>query len=408
MPSRLRDVVVVGAGPAGSRTARDLARSGFDVVVLEEHRDVGRPCHCSGLVSPRTLVLAEVGDDIVSNTIRGALLHSAGRDPVRIGGDRVHAHVIDRVELDRRLAAQAISAGAEVLQPAQFLSYQLAGGSGSSTASGHVVVTVRRDGVEDTIRARMLVGADGAFSRVAAQVRGHRPQRLVAGFGVVAEYDANPYQDRVEVFLDEVAAPGWFGWTIPLGDGTARLGTGTANGIKASESFERLRQRFPDTFGSGRVISRSGGMIAPWEPTPMVADRVILVGDAARQVKPTSGGGIHAALHAASLAAHHADLAFHSRSLAASALVPYARAWDRTMGRELRRQHDIRRVLQRLDQSRIATIMNLLERETLRAEVGATADIDFPTPGLRRLALRHPVLTARLAVWPRFPSAWIG
>jgi geranylgeranyl reductase family protein len=407
MLDRLRDVLVVGAGPAGSRVARDLARAGYDVAILEEHREVGRPCHCSGLVSPRTLDLAEVGHDLVLNPIRGAMVHTPGRSVVGIGGKRIQGYVIDRIELDRRLAQQAVDAGAELVRPARFIRFGLVGHPGSDAGSGHVAVTVLRDGVEYEHRARLLVGADGAFSKVARQVRGTRPKGMVAGFGAYAEYDANPYPDRVELFLDAEAAPGWFGWTIPLGDGTSRLGTGSANGVKANESFERLRSRYPESFGTARIRSRSAGMIALWEPTPMVAERVMLVGDAARQVKPTSGGGIHAALAAAALAASHAAAALEGRSLSARALGSYAREWDKTMGRELRRQHDVRRMLQRLDSARIRTLMDLLERETLRDEVVAATDIDFPAPGIRRMALRHPILAAKLATWPRFPGAWI-
>jgi geranylgeranyl reductase family protein len=408
MLGRIFDVLVVGAGPAGSRVARDLALSGLDVGLLEEHREIGRPCHCSGLVSPRTLDLAQVGHDLVINEIRGAVIHTTDRAALRVGGDRIHGYVIDRVELDRRLAAQATRAGAELIMPARVGGYRLVGGLGTEAAAGHVAVSAVHDRVEVEFRTRLLVGADGAFSKVAQQIRGSRAVGFVAGLGAHADYAANPYPDHVEVFLDEHAAPGWFGWTIPLGDGTARIGTGSANGVKPHESLERLRAGFPGTYGTARIRSRSGGTIALWEPTAMAADRVMLVGDAARQVKPTSGGGIHVALHAAGLAARQAAGAFRGPSLSAGALRSYERDWHRTMGRELRRQHDIRRAFTRLSGSRLRHLLDLLDGERLRTDVMSDADIDFPSKGLRRLAIRNPLLAARLATWPRFPAAWLG
>ena len=405
--NRVYDVLVVGAGPAGSRVGRDLALSGLQVGILEENQEVGKPCHCSGLVSPRTIDIAEAGRDLILNTIRGAVFHTPDRPPVRVGGGRVQAYVIDRVELDRRLAAQAVRAGAELIKPARFVRYRLVGEPRVDTRSGGVVVTVAQDRVEREFHARLLVGADGAMSKVALQIRGTRARGLVAGLGAHADYAANPYPDHVEVFLEDHAAPGWFGWTIPLGDGTARIGTGSANGVKPAESLMRLQARFATTFGSARIRSKSGGMIALWEPTAMVADRVMLVGDAARQVKPTSGGGIHAALDAAAIAARHAASAFRGSSLSARALGSYERDWHRTMGRELRRQHDLRRVFTRLDPMRLRSLMDLLEHESLRAELDASGDIDFPSMGLRRLAFRHPMLAARMATWPRFPGAWL-
>ena len=78
------------------------------------------------------------------------------------------------------------------------------------------------------------------------------------------------------------------------------------------------------------------------------------------------------------------------------------------MGRELRRQHDLRRMFTRLGPARLGFLMDLLEREALRSQLETRADLDFPSPGIRRLAMRYPLLAARLATWPRFPTAWFG
>lgn len=403
----LHDVVIAGAGPAGSRIARDLALRGFDVVVLEEHESIGDPCHCSGLVTPRTLELAGVGEDLVHNTIRGAVIHAPPSRPVTVAGDRIHAYVIDRSELDRRLAEQARNAGATFLRKTRFLGFSLADSSGGRTADGAVVVRVLREGSQTTIRARLLVGADGAQSRVAQQVRGSAISRAVVGLGALAEYDGNAPHDHVELFLDPASAPGWFGWTIPVGDGMARLGTGSANGIKPRDSFERLRRSFPDSFGSARVHSHSGGLIALWEPTPMTSDRVMLVGDAARQVKPTSGGGIHAALHAAGLAAEVAAEAIQRGDMSARGLRAYPRRWHGSAGRELRRQHDMRRAFERLSASDLAILTQLLEDGVLRSAVNSAADIDYPSRMVAKLALHQPRLALKLLGWPRFPLAWL-
>src|SRR6266487_5970826 len=91
------DVAVVGAGPAGSRTARNLARAGLRVRLLEEHRRVGVPSHCSGLISPRTLREAEISEDAIIHSITGALVHTARGREVALGGDKTRAVAIDRV-----------------------------------------------------------------------------------------------------------------------------------------------------------------------------------------------------------------------------------------------------------------------------------------------------------------------
>lgn len=405
MVNQRHDVIVVGAGPAGSRAARDLARAGFCVALLEEHRQIGVPCHCSGLVTPRTLAIAQAGDDIVLNTIRGAVIHLSSGKRYHLGGDRVHAYVIDRVALDQRLVEQAVDAGADLLMQTRFLRYRLSGPAGGR--SGAVVATVVREGVETELHARLLIGADGARSKVAEQVRGSRAERVVAGLGGFARYNANPRLDHVELFLDNHAAPGWFGWSIPLETGVARVGTGSANGIKPIESFARLRDRFRDSFGQAEVDSHTGGTIAIWEPTRMVADRVMLVGDAARQVKPTSGGGIHAALHAAGLAAETAIEALGESDLSARSLGRYAQRWHASLGREMRRGYDLRRVFTKLTESRLDTLVGALESEPLKAEVEAVGDIDFPSRVAWAVARRNPALALRLWSPPRFPGVWL-
>jgi digeranylgeranylglycerophospholipid reductase len=407
LPERIYDAVIVGAGPAGARTARDLAHLGFDVCVLEEHSTIGTPCHCSGLVTPRTLELADVGDDVILNTIRGAIIHVPGCAPATIGGERVHAHVIDRSELDRRVVGQAHKAGATVMSLSRFERFTIAGDSGRRLKDGHVEIEIRREGTRSKIRTRLLVGADGARSRVATQVRGHPPRGVVAGLGATAEYDRNPREDHVEVFADPGSTPGWFGWTIPLGGGHARLGGGSANGVKPRESFERLRRGFPETFGAARIDRHSGGTIAVWAPTPMTADRVMLVGDAARQVKPTSGGGIHAALHAAGVAAAVAATAFRRGDVSNPSLNAYPRRWDRTAGREMRRQHDLRRMFQRLTTRDLQKLLPVLEDASVRSTVDAWGDIDFPSRLVSRIARQRPTLLLKLLAWPRFPLAWV-
>jgi geranylgeranyl reductase family protein len=404
----MHDVVVAGAGPAGARMARDLARLGFDVVVLEEHSAIGTPCHCSGLVTPRTLEQADVGDDVILNSIRGAVIHVPGCTPVTIGGDRVHAHAIDRTELDRRLVDQARQAGASVMPLARFERFCVVGDAGKRLLDGCVEIEIRRAGAPARVRARLLVGADGALSRVATQLRGHRIRDAVSGLGAQAEYHANVRQDHVEVFLDPASAPGWFGWTIPLRPGAARLGTGSANGIKPYESFERLRRGFPESFGTARIHSHSGGTIALWEPTPMISDRVMLVGDAARQVKPTSGGGIHAALLAAGVAAGVAGAAIKIGDVSANGLRAYPRAWERAAGREMRRQHDMRRTFRRLTTEDLKTLLPVLADRPIRSTVNEAGDIDFPSRMVGRIARQRPRLLFKLLRRPRFPMAWIA
>jgi digeranylgeranylglycerophospholipid reductase len=402
---RVYDAIVIGAGPAGSRTARNLALQGFDVALLEQHRAVGIPCHCSGLVTPRTLAIATVGDDVIRNVVRGAVIHVPGRAPLRIAGDRPHAYVIDRIELDRRLAQQALSAGAEFVPHTHVTGYSVDQSTSRGTAKVHVSVV--REGVVTRMMARVVVGCDGANSRVSRQLRGPE-SGLIRGINAEADYDGNPFPDHVEVFLDPAAAPGWFGWTIPVAPNVAKIGTGSANGLTPLDSLERLTQAFPKTLGRARMRRRYGGAIAVWRPGEMVGDRVVLVGDAARQAKPLSGGGILGALRGADLASRTLGVALRNDRLDRKSLRMYSTEWSRCYGAELKRQYDMRNAFLRLDLRSASRLLDGIDPVSVRRAVEDVADVDF----LSRLAwatfLHNPALFVKVAVWPRYPRAWLS
>src|SRR5437870_4079650 len=153
------DVAVVGAGPAGSRTARHLARAGLSVRLLEEHRRVGVPSHCSGLISPRTLREAEIGEDAIIHRITGAFVHTAHGSEVALGGDKTRAVAIDRVRWDETLAEQAQVAGADLVRARL---------TGVERENSHVRLHTQTDGRDSTFTARVVVGDDVLLVRDAA------------------------------------------------------------------------------------------------------------------------------------------------------------------------------------------------------------------------------------------------
>jgi len=348
---------------------------------------------------------AQVGDGLVLNTITGATIHLPENRRLRLSSTRPTALVIDRIELDRRLVGQAEEAGAQVRTASRLMSFSI--DETTVPGRGRVEAVIDSASGRTKIAASLLVGADGAFSRVATQMRGTRPRRLVRGLGGIADYDANPLNDHVEVFLDDQSAPGWFAWTIPLEKGSSRFGTGSANGIKPSESFERMQRRFPDTFGTVSPISRTAGAIAVWEPAPIIADRVLLVGDSARQVKPASGGGILTALRSADIAARTISEAFRRRDLSSLGLRSYPRLWNSVIGKELRRQHDMRRVFESLGEVDLGRLFDQLADRRVKSTVEQVGDIDFPSRLAWHILTRCPSLLFKGAVMPRFPIAWL-
>ncbi|MEE8370160.1 MAG: NAD(P)/FAD-dependent oxidoreductase [Dehalococcoidia bacterium] len=398
MPNRYDcDVAVVGAGPAGSRTARNIAARGYRVKLLEEHRRIGVPSHCSGLISRRTLAEAEIGEEAVLHKITGAYIHGAGGTEVALGGERDRAVVIDRVRWDETLCQQAQAAGAELVQ-ARLLH--------AEREDGGMRLQVLSEGRPHTLRARLLVGADGAHSRVARSLGLAGPGEKVYCLGIEGRLRL-PREEFVHVFVGRALAPGWFGWIIPIGGDQVRVGIGSQGGEKPINCYRRLSDSFPHLFQAIEPCRFYGGTI-PLEFVPRsYGENVLLVGDAAGQVKPFSGGGIYTGLVAARHAAATAIAALDADDLSAPSLARYEKAWKGEIGRELTRSLRIRHFGLGLTDGELERVLGVLRAEDMRALAARYGDIDYPSRVILRLCRSLPALGLLASLsWRRPRAAW--
>ncbi|MGI8554485.1 MAG: geranylgeranyl reductase family protein [Dehalococcoidia bacterium] len=378
------DAVVAGAGPAGAATAREIAQQGFRVLLLEEHQRVGRPSHCSGLVSPRTLALAGIGDDLIINRITGAVIHSPAGAELAIGGDRLHALAIDREGFDRALVQRAQDAGAELALGTKVIS--------SDCLNGQLLVRVRYRRRDLFIQTRLLIGADGAQSRVARGLDTHTlDSDRVVGLGAEVKL-STAYPQCAHVFVGRGVAPGFFAWVIPLGRERARLGIATNGGRPPVHYLRALLDRYPQIFAGVENVRQYGGLIPLKRLSRITGDGVMLVGDAAGHVKPTSGGGIYTALLGAGLCAKVAAKVLTHGDVSAGRLACYETAWARVMGKELERGWDLRRAVLAFSDDEIGRLLRLLRSPRLQPVISRYGDIDFPSHLASRLVLQGPLL----------------
>ncbi|MFU8867527.1 geranylgeranyl reductase family protein [Natronococcus sp.] len=333
------DFVVVGVGPAGARFARRAAERGHDVLALEQGT-IGTPLACSGHVS--TDIWSVTGEcareELLQNEIHGARFHVGGprSDAYPFYKREVASNVIDRVGLDRHLADLAREAGADVREHHSVTS-----------------VTERRDRVEvvasgpdgpTTFQAKMVAGCDGPRSRVRQELGLPEPDELL--HGVLAFSEESDHEDFVDVHL---TPPTFFAWRIPRGEAGVEYGLAAPPGVEVTKHFEELIDGYEID-----VAHRCSGAIPIGPADRVTSRRGFLIGDAAAQTKPFTGGGILYGTTAADHAAREID------PERPTTLAAYEHAWredlkrDQQLGHWLRRAYSLPEPIQRVGLSALS------------------------------------------------------
>lgn len=318
------DFVVVGVGPAGARFSRQAAEAGYDVLALERGT-VGTPLACSGHVSSDIWEFTPDGarDHLLQNVIYGAQFHTGGpgSDAHPFYKETVVSNVIDRVELDRTLADAAREAGADIREEHSVTDVV--------ERDSHVELTARTPNGTETFRGQMVAGCDGPVSRVRSELDLPEPgEKLQGVLGFSEEDDPG---DFVDVHL---TAPRFFAWRIPRSDAGVEYGLAAPPGSEpgAKAMFEEFTAEYGVETGEF-----CAGMIPIGPPETVTSRRGFLLGDAAAQTKPFTGGGILYGMTAADHAAREID------PQRPATLANYERAWRDALKTEIRLGHWIRR-----------------------------------------------------------------
>jgi len=281
LADRILDALVVGAAVAGSRTSELIAKDGKDVLLIEDNTEVGKPCKCTGLVSWRIKeILPNLPSEIVMNTVGKAKFFSPMGSNFTLKSKNP-VYLLSRPGLDKFLFESAKKAGVKtktgerVQEIRQMKNY----------------VKVKTD--KRIYKAKMLVGADGANSTVGKQIGLEYPKEFVVGVQTTATGNF----DDVELWFGSKICPNFFAWVAPENSETARIGlAANPNPSKYYQQF--LMKRI------GKVLAPDvGGIIRFGLMKETTANRTLVVGDAACQVKPYSGGGIIYGLIASNFAA---------------------------------------------------------------------------------------------------------
>jgi geranylgeranyl reductase family protein len=390
------DVLIIGAGPVGGHVAGAIASQGYRVGLVEEHREVGEPVQCGGLITPRVFDLVP-GRETIVNEVRGAEIFSPKGRRIRIDAHRTEAVVVDRAKFDRSIVRHAIKNGAKTLLGTKALAGRY--------ADGGVEVVVERDGRHESLTAKILIGADGVQSVVAKWFGILRPKYVLPGFECeMTGVEGDPA--FVKLFVGSEVAPGFFGWIIPAGDGRGRVGLCLKEGNAYAYYQKLLRDGPAKPFvKDAQPLLYIAGGIPVGFPRRTFADHVMIVGDAACQVKGTSGGGIYSGLRCAALCAATAVEALKKNDFTAKQMRKYHKAWIRSVGKELRKDLAILESYMSLTDRQLEDVFDLFDSPEMINLIETYGDIDFPSKLGWRLLREEPRLLkyAGKALRPMLP-----
>ena len=378
------DVLIIGGGPVGSQVAYRLAGMGYDVAVVEERgKPVGRVC-CTGIISQVCASSFAIDEGVILRRVRSARLFSPSSKLIRLWRRENQTCIIDRSAFDMAMASLAQSKGAL---------YMLNSSARDVKADGdRIVVEVAHDGKGLKLEARAAVIATGFGTRL--------PRELgkIGDFviGAQAEVETRGIEE-VEVYLGQAIAPGFFAWLVPTLPGRALVGL-----LSRRHPEFYLKKLMSYLYAQGKVTSAEnsfdcrGVTLKPLART--YGERLLVVGDAAGQVKPITGGGIYYGLLCADIAARNLGRALEKDALSTRALASYEREWKRKLGQELRVGYWARRLYGRLNDRQIDRLFDIIKANGLDGALLKADDLPFDWLGQAILRLvGQKVLSRALA-----------
>ena len=381
------DTTIIGGGPIGGYIAQRLAEKKINVALFEKNKKIGLPLNCAGLVTPRVFELVDIPKDkIIQNKIKGANIHSPSNHVLTIGGDKVHAFAIDRTIFDVEMIKKAEEKGSEIFLNSNVLSMQKTG--------NYIELKTSQD---HDVKCRILIGADGPYSKVRDRFAFPEPKEFLRGIGAELKGTSlNP--NFVEIFVGNKIAPGFFAWIIPINKEGTEARVGLCVKKEAQYSPKYYFSKFLENKDVSPYIKKAcmtkqiGGIIPLGVLKKTFNSNIMLVGDAAAQVKPTSGGGIYSGLLCAKYCADVIIDSISNEKNNSQFFKNYQKLWSKEFGKELNLGMKFRTLFKNLSDEQMDKYIKKFGSEEIVKIISKYGDIDYPSKLIKPILKKAPTL----------------
>lgn len=382
------DVIVVGGGPVGLITSKEIAKEGFNVCVIEEHQEIGYPVQCSGLFSVSGL--AKLGlnlpDEIIANTIRGGRFYSPNGTEFEAYSRVDRARVVERKMFDKYLAKEAIRAGVEIKLKSHVMDAKI---------KDSCILKVNSLGKDLNLKSHLVIGADGVRSNIARWNGLKTPIKMVAAAQVeVAKADIE--EDIAELYFGRDYAPNFYAWILPKGDvyevgiGARDPETTPRNYLKRFMETHPIASKKIDTRG---IVEFNMGGFPVDTPMDTVSERMMIVGDAAGQIKASTGGGVITGSICGMIAAKASIKALEQGDFSEELLRrEYEDGWKKELGLELEAHAFLRRFFDSMSDSQVDELFILAKEEGVNEMMIKYQDTDRPSKFVKELLKNERLL----------------
>ena len=359
------DTIIIGAGPVGSYLANKLASSGHSILVLDKKSAPGQDVCCTGIISTDCFNLLPRDMELPKKPVRSATFVSPSGKSLTLSRREVVAYVVDRVALEQVLATRAESAGAHYTFNTEV--------TGIRPEVSCVRITANYEGHKMEFEAETVVITTGFGSSLPARLGLGEIKNYVIG----AQADVKvKHADDIEVYFDRRLGPGGFSWLVPTGQGKGLVGQ-----LSYSQPKQYFRKLISALESRGKISAN--GAVPDYRLIPLrslartYGDRLLVVGEAAGQVKPVTGGGLYYGFICADIAGETLHKSFAVADFSKARLASYQKRWRRALGKEVTFGFWAHRFYRRLGNREIEGLHNLVSRNGMPKFISELDDFPF-------------------------------